>query len=55
MDLLGCLHYISLSLSLFKSVVAGGPVKLIKQVKLAHSFLPSVSDQFHFIILSILM
>ena len=30
-----------------------GPVKLIKWVKIAHSFLQSVSNQFHFIILSI--
>ena len=30
-----------------------GPVKLIKQVKIAHSFLQSVSDQFHIIILSL--
>ena len=28
-----------------------GPVKLIKQVKIAHSILQSVSNQFHFIIL----
>ena len=27
-----------------------GPVKLIKRVKIAHSFLQSVSDQFHVII-----
>ena len=32
-----------------------GPVKLIKQVKIAHSFLQSVSDQFHIITLSLLM
>ena len=32
-----------------------GPVKLIKRVKIAHSFLQSVSDQFHIIILSLLM
>ena len=32
-----------------------GPVKLIKQVKIAHSFLQSVSDQFHVIILSLPM
>ena len=32
-----------------------GPVKLIKRVKIAHSFLQSVSDQFHVIILSLLM
>ena len=29
-----------------------GPVKLIKRVKIAHSLLQSVSDQFHVIILS---
>ena len=28
------------------------PVKLIKRMKIAHSFLQSVSNQFHFIILS---
>ena len=32
-----------------------GPVKLIKQVKIAHSFLQSVSDQFHVIILNLPM
>ena len=32
-----------------------GPVKLIKRVKIAHSFLPSVSNQFHAIILSLSM
>ena len=32
-----------------------GPVKLIKQVKIAHSFLQSVSDQFHVIMLSLPM
>ena len=32
-----------------------GPVKLIKQVKIAHSFLQSVSNQFHVIILSLPM
>ena len=32
-----------------------GPVKLIKLVKIAHSFLQSVSDQFHVIILSLPM
>ena len=31
-----------------------GPVKLIKWVKIAHSFLQYVSDQFHIIILSFL-
>ena len=29
-----------------------GPVKLIQRVKIAHSFLQSVSNLFHFIILS---
>ena len=33
---------------------AKGPVKLIKRVKIAHSFLRSVSDQFHVIVLSLL-
>ena len=32
-----------------------GPVKLIKRVKIAHSFLQSVSDQFHVIILGLPM
>ena len=32
-----------------------GPVKLIKQVKIAHSFLRFVSGQFHVIILSLPM
>ena len=32
-----------------------GPVKLIKWVKIAHSFLQFVSDQFHIIILSLPM
>ena len=32
-----------------------GPVKLIKRVKIPHSFLQSVSDQFHVIILSLTM
>ena len=32
-----------------------GHVKLIKRVKIAHSFLQSVSDQFHVIILSLPM
>ena len=34
------------------SLLQKGPVKLIKRVKIAHSFLQSVSDQFHVIILS---
>ena len=29
-----------------------GPVKLMQRVKIAHSFLQSMSNQFHFIILS---
>ena len=37
-------------MSLFK-----GPVKLIKRVKIAHSFLQSVLNQFHVIILSLPM
>ena len=32
-----------------------GPMKLIQRVKIAHSFLQSVSNQFHFIISSLLM
>ena len=32
-----------------------GPVKLIKRVKIAHSFLQAVSDQFHVTILSLPM
>ena len=32
-----------------------GPVKLIKRVKIAHSFLQSVSNQFQVIILSLPM
>ena len=32
-----------------------GPVKLIKRVKIAHSFLQSVSNQFYVIILSLSM
>ena len=32
-----------------------GPVKLIKRVKIAHSFLQSVLNQFHVIILSLNM
>ena len=34
---------------------ARGPVMLIKRVKIAHSFLQSVSDQFHVIISSLPM
>ena len=36
-------------------VVDTGPVKLIKRVKIADSFLQSVSNQFHVIILSLPM
>ena len=32
-----------------------GPAKLIKRVKIAHSFLQSVPNQFHVIILSLPM
>ena len=32
-----------------------GPVKLMQRVKIAHSFLQSVSDQFHVVILSLPM
>ena len=35
------------------SITIKGPVKLIKQVKIAHSFSQSVSNQFHVIILSL--
>ena len=38
-----------------KPIPCKGPVKLIKRVKIAHSFLQSVSDQFHVIILSLPM
>ena len=31
-----------------------GPVKLIKRVKIAHSFLQSVSNQFHVMILRLM-
>ena len=34
---------------------AKGPVKLIKQVKIAHSFLQSVLNQFHVTILRLLI
>ena len=39
----------------YKKKLCKGHVKLIKRVKIAHSFLQSVSNQFHFIILSFLM
>ena len=38
------------------SIILGnkkGPVKLMTRVKMAYSFLQSVSDQFHIIILSL--
>ena len=38
---------------LTRLVLAKGHVKLIKWVRVAHSFLQSVSDQFHVIILSL--
>ena len=37
------------------STFGKGPVKLIKRVKIAHSFLQSVSNQFHIFILSLPM
>ena len=40
---------------LLKIGKAKGPVKLIKRMKTAHSFLQSVSNQFHVIILSLPM
>ena len=36
-------------------ILSKGPVKLIQRVKIAHSFLRSVSNLFHFIILSLHM
>ena len=38
-----------------KNLLVKGPVKVIKRVKIAHSFLQSVSNQFHVIILSLPM
>ena len=38
-----------------QSYCVKGPVQLIKRVKIAHSFLQSVSNQFHVIILSLPM
>ena len=37
------------------SLVSEGPVKLVQRVKIAHSFLQSVSNLFHFIILTFAM
>ena len=46
----------SVSLKLMQVEFRGkGPVKLIKRVKIAHSFLQFVSNQFHVIILSLPM
>ena len=39
----------------FKEYCYKGPVKLIKRVKIAHSFLQAVSNQFHVIILNLPM
>ena len=39
----------------FQSYCVKGLVKLIKRVKIAHSFLHSVSNQFHIFILSLRM
>ena len=45
------LNDVILSLGIFDYVAnAKGPVELIKLVKIAHSFLQSVSNQFHVII-----
>ena len=38
-----------------RPIICKGTVKLIKRVKIAHSFLQSVSNQFHIIILSLSM
>ena len=46
---LGCMK----NLGQLSPGMAFGPVKLIKQVKIAHSFLQFVSNQFHVIILSL--
>ena len=45
----------TLSSTEIRSHIPKGPVKPIKQVKIAHSFLQSVSNQFHVIILSLPM
>ena len=37
----------------YTRLLTKGTVKLIKRVKIAHSFLQSVSNQFHFTILSL--
>ena len=57
------LHYYGFDLSTFPEFLkfsisherCTGPLKLIKRVKIAHSFLQSVPDQFHVIILSLAM
>ena len=41
--------------NLFVQTLQKGPVNLIKRVKIAQSFVQSVSDQFHVIILSLPM
>ena len=41
--------------TLMSFILAKGPVKPIQGVKIAHSFLQPVSNQFHFIILSLPM
>ena len=52
-------HFVSYNVNnvpiLDTGVAYEGPVKLIQRVKIAHSFLQSVSNQFHFIILSLPM
>ena len=48
----GCFKFdILFYIDIFSVPFGKGPVKLIQQVKIAHSFLQSVSNQFHFIIL----
>ena len=53
--LLLILHYFSESKFSWRKLHDKGPFKLIKRVKIAHSFLQSLSNQFHIIILSLPM
>ena len=50
---LGATYYLSLVKQQTYLELHKGPVKLMQWVKIAHSFLQSVSDQFHVIILSL--
>ena len=52
MNIYALLH---LNIRMMSQSLSNGPVKLIKRVKIVHSFLQSVSDQFHVIILSLPM